>query len=324
MKKIQLGKFAKRIVSSFIASPALRASIRKGNFENYKQAKSFLKKEHNGKLKIKDDIAIIAMIRDEGCYLAEWIEYHRLVGVTKFYIFDNESKDNTKEVLEPYIKSGIVKYQFLSDSELEGLKNKFKEKRKAHVAHWLGIEQARQTAQWVTIIDVDEFILPKTYGTIPNFMAQFPRGVNQVILGWDIYGNNGHKTKPDGLVIENYTSKGKLKTIFNFKSIVNPRAIVIDNNHYHHVIGKTVDENGKILRRHMHEYQAPSNICPINHYIVRSLAECEAKCAKNQAINHENRYSAKDYFNKYNLNETEDNFITKYADEIKKSLKLKK
>jgi hypothetical protein len=35
-----------------------------------------------------------AIIYNEAEYIAEWIEYHLLVGVQKFYIFDNESTDN--------------------------------------------------------------------------------------------------------------------------------------------------------------------------------------------------------------------------------------
>lgn len=45
----------------------------------------------------KHEIAIVAIAKNEGLYLKEWIEYHKLVGVTKIYFYDNESEDNTKK-----------------------------------------------------------------------------------------------------------------------------------------------------------------------------------------------------------------------------------
>ncbi len=42
----------------------------------------------------KHEFAIAAIVKNEGRYLREWIEFHRLVGCTKFYIYDNNSTDN--------------------------------------------------------------------------------------------------------------------------------------------------------------------------------------------------------------------------------------
>ncbi|ELV04510.1 glycosyltransferase family 92 protein [Brachyspira hampsonii] len=60
----------------------------------------------------KDYISILATVKNEAPYIKEWIEYHRIIGAERFYIYDNESTDNLKEVLEPYIKEGIVIYNF--------------------------------------------------------------------------------------------------------------------------------------------------------------------------------------------------------------------
>ena len=48
-------------------------------------------------------LSITAVLQNEAPYIKEWIEYHRLVGVERFYIYDNESTDNVKEILKPYI-----------------------------------------------------------------------------------------------------------------------------------------------------------------------------------------------------------------------------
>ena len=60
----------------------------------------------------ENELAIGAIMKDEGPYLKEWLDFHILVGVTKFYLYDNDSSDNTKEILKPYIKQGIVEYNY--------------------------------------------------------------------------------------------------------------------------------------------------------------------------------------------------------------------
>ena len=41
-------------------------------------------------------------------YLAEWIEFHRLIGVERFFLYDNGSADDHEQVLAPYVDEGIV------------------------------------------------------------------------------------------------------------------------------------------------------------------------------------------------------------------------
>ena len=58
-------------------------------------------------------LSVCAIAKNEGPYFKEWIEWHLNHGVDKFYIYDNESTDGTKNILDPYIKSGIVDYKLL-------------------------------------------------------------------------------------------------------------------------------------------------------------------------------------------------------------------
>lgn len=51
------------------------------------------------------------MLRNEAAYVREWIVYHLLVGVEHFYLYDNDSTDNTAEVLAPFVAKGVVTYR---------------------------------------------------------------------------------------------------------------------------------------------------------------------------------------------------------------------
>jgi len=53
-------------------------------------------------------LAICATIKDEAPYIPEWIEFHRGVGVEHFFLYDNLSSDGSKEVLEPWVRAGLV------------------------------------------------------------------------------------------------------------------------------------------------------------------------------------------------------------------------
>ena len=63
-------------------------------------------------------LAICAIAKNEGPYFHEWIEWHRKQGVEKFYIYDNESTDGTREVLEPYIASGLADFTYFPGQKM--------------------------------------------------------------------------------------------------------------------------------------------------------------------------------------------------------------
>src|SRR5688572_26757909 len=56
-----------------------------------------------------DGLAIGAMIKNAGRYLREWIEFHLLQGVRRFYLYDDGSTDDSLQVLAPYVADGRVR-----------------------------------------------------------------------------------------------------------------------------------------------------------------------------------------------------------------------
>ena len=56
----------------------------------------------------KYKVAICAIFKNEALYLKEWIEYHKIVGVEHFYLYNNNSEDNYEAILAPYIQDGTV------------------------------------------------------------------------------------------------------------------------------------------------------------------------------------------------------------------------
>ena len=226
------------------------------------------------------DLAIVAIMKNEAPYVKEWIKYHKLVGVQKFYIYDNESEDNLKDVLEPYIRQGLVEYTFFP-----GIKQQC-------LAYNDCIDKHREDVKWLAIIDADEFIVPVKTKTILETLKDFEQypGVG---ISWVMYDYHGHLKKPRGGVMENYVRcrrDYRNEHHSQIKSIVRPTMVkTIPNPHYaiYKDDKKAVDENfkpivGKGNEQAFIPYASVKKL-RINHYWSKSYEEALAKINRSRA-----------------------------------------
>ena len=132
--------------------------------------------------------------RDEAPYLKEWIDYHRLLGVTHFYLFNDRSQDNFLEVLAPYIEYGIVDLEECSQKSGD---THFINQRRAYVR---GINKALHVTTHVAFIDIDEFIVPKKHDTLPSFLEHYQNDLG-VMIRWRKFGTSGYKQIPPRMLL---------------------------------------------------------------------------------------------------------------------------
>ena len=69
------------------------------------------------------NIAIKLVIRNEGNFLHEWFQYYISLGFSNFIIYDDESTDNTKNVLNYYSKIVNIHYHKINSSLRRDEKN---------------------------------------------------------------------------------------------------------------------------------------------------------------------------------------------------------
>ena len=55
---------------------------------------------------MKGYLSVCAIYKNEARYLAEWLEFHLLAGVEHFFLYNNNSTDDHREVLAPYLRAG--------------------------------------------------------------------------------------------------------------------------------------------------------------------------------------------------------------------------
>ncbi|CBI32066.3 unnamed protein product, partial [Vitis vinifera] len=197
-----------------------------------KSYNSYKHKKNQGKYQL----CVCTMVWNQASSLREWIMYHAWLGVERWFIYDNNSDDRTKEVIQ--------------ELELEDYNVT------RHTWPWIKTQEAgfshcalraRDECNWVGFMDVDEF-----------FYFPFPthrRGSNKLIFPCHSYGPSGLNSLPSQGVTVGYTCR--LQSPERHKSIVRPD--VLDRtllNVVHHFR----------LRKGFKYLNLPQSTGVINHY----------------------------------------------------------
>lgn len=185
-------------------------------------------------------LAAVLLFKDEQPFLAQWLDYHILLGVEHFYLYDNNSEDRAAvlEILRPYLEKGLVthipwdfpyKYAELSATFTQA----------GAVNHWL--YRFGHRSEWMTHIDVDEYVYPlsaRANGLRALLEAhENEQSVGSLVLRWCWFGNSGFRRMPPGRVIENFIWRqhldydGPPKRNQN-KLLIRSNAVEILNYHY--------------------------------------------------------------------------------------------
>lgn len=301
LSKIDLGSVANKGIAEVIAGVIphkmtrnqWRGILRYGTLNGIK-LKQFLKR--NEHVAPKHYLTICAIAKNEGPYFEEWIEWHRSLGVEKFYIYDNESTDNTKEILAPYVATGLVEYTFWP-----GMKQQLP-------AYDHCLEKHRLDARWIAVIDLDEFIKPVKDKSIPEFLKRF-EDFSAVEINWLVYGSGGAKTKESGGVMQRFKKHSRPDEWANrhVKSIVNPRRVFsfIGCHEVARINGKTADSHGNVVEKHFRDREPQQDVIRVNHYAVKSYEEFLQKRARGRARALEQRDLG--YFGWLDLNDIDEN-----------------
>lgn len=251
----------------------------------------------------------------ENPYLIEWLEYHLLVGVEHFYLYDQDGSKATQELLKPYEKAGLVTrhpWTHFDGTKYDG-PTKFYQQNKNHLAFSHCVTHYRHQFSWVMKIDVDEFLYPlDSSHNVTTYLKQLDR---DRIKGLSIprfnFGCNQHQTQPQGLVIESYTRREA--TFSNHKDIANS-LFLTDNKYCYsaHWWHYNLLKLGKLIK--------PNNIksLRINHYYTKSLEEYVAR--QNVSRGRQNTVEKFQHLQQQ-CNQIEDKSMMYFAEKIKQKIR---
>lgn len=239
-------------------------------------------------------LAACVIVKNEAPYIAEWIEFHRAVGVQKFYFYLNDCTDNSLQVIRPYIDSGLVEYVV------------FNGEFKQVPAYQDCLDMHHADADWLAFIDIDEFLVPVSSTSVVEILSTVPSGCDQVLAKWLFFGSAGHEKITPGLVIERFTMRGEFSGLdWQTKAIVRPRNVYRLNVHRHLVMGETIRMELSKLRVH--------------HYFCKSLDEYALRSSRGDVFWGQKKGAAKysrKLFDERDLNDVEDRSALRFRQQM--------
>ena len=268
-------------------------------------------------------LSIVAIFQNEARYLKEWIEFHKLLGVEHFYLFNNLSADNFKDVLKPYIKNGLVE---LFDWPITN--NCHRRFVSTQISSYQKIIEKNETF-WLAMIDIDEFLFPTTQNNLTDLLKEYEDYAG-ICVNWELFGTSYIDYILDNeLLIEKLTlkcEKPNLEFCKQVKSIVQPQYVLYSKNAHSCIYKKgffCVNEN-KIKPQFMSSNHISSKIIcnekiRINHYWTRDEYFFKYhKLARKKRIQGD-KYSYI-YWMKSRLNAKYDDTIFRFIPSLKKNM----
>ena len=221
-------------------------------------------------------LAICAIFRNEAPYLREWIEFHRLVGVERFHLYQNRSEDDHPSVLRSYVEEGVVQiteWPRQPPCQLQAYQ------------HFISLHKGEPW--WVAFLDCDEFLFSPCHATVGEAIeAVASPEWGAIGVNWMCFGASGQEEADPRPVTERFTLRPAdsfqrnrhIKTIVRMDRVQSAGS----NPHVFKTQGGTFSELG-------HKVAGPFTSLPthsllrINHYHTKSRQEYLRRIARGNA-----------------------------------------
>lgn len=213
-------------------------------------------------------LSICAIIKNEAPYIAEWIAFHIGQGFDHFYLFDNESTDNTVEIARSF--RHLVTVETVKGVAMQ-----------RHVYDNF-IKYQRDASVWTAFIDVDEFLYARDVSK-GNFREQFEAydlpGIDGVAVNWLLFGSSSRLTYSPEPVIQRFTRRAEevnphVKSIMRMENVIS----TFDNVHAYKTKGYVCDEKFNMLpKQYSLNYNGTCDLLAVNHYVTKSKEECKIR-----------------------------------------------
>lgn len=123
----------------------------------------------------KYQLSVCAVFKNEANYLKEWIEYHRLVGVDHFYLYNCESTDTYLRELKPYLQKGIVTLVKWHDPCPDQKDCPYLWALTTQVPAYENAARYRaaKETKWLVFLNIDEFLVPMHGGRLTDVLERY-------------------------------------------------------------------------------------------------------------------------------------------------------
>jgi hypothetical protein len=232
-------------------------------------------------------IGLLISLKDEAPYIVDWIAYHRALGVTDFYVFQNDSVDGSDALCAALDAAGVIRYFDNSDPRAAPRARKQPAQRRAYA--WAMHLPEVQALDFIMPLDVDEYLdIPDA--SLPDTITRL--GADAISLPWRMFGADKAVDFKMAPVIERFTraatptSQGAVRPHTQVKTLVRPRVVKSLNLHIPNFSCEAswVLSDGRDARFVMGRENWVSNpdfgAAYVRHYHVKSMAEFCAKIVR--------------------------------------------
>ena len=257
-------------------------------------------------------IGVCAIFLNEAPFLLEWIAYHKSVGVDRFILFDNGSTDGGKEIVLGSQFRELV--TLISWPERPGQLSAYQHCIDHYIASFV----------WMAFIDIDEFIHPLRDCNLPDLL-QRAGAHDAMLIQWMNFGPSGYSLEPEGLVLENYTSRLPIERSVNrhVKSIVRSSGVVgVGGCHIARLKGDPCNADGATVENAAIQQEICADTAVINHYYTKSKATWLAKVGRGRAsVADTEKQRSYDWFHEYEVYATaSDTRISRFIPDTRTAL----
>lgn len=241
-----------------------------------------------GDLVNKKELAVLAIVKNEGKVINEWLDHYRWQGVEHFYMIDNNSTDDTREIL---LNQPDVSYYYcpIPHSQINYYNQVF--------------NIIKNDCEWLIVCDADEYIYNRNKGQkITDYLRNVTQ--NAISLDWKMFTSNGYITQPPS--IRKYFTRRRKRL---FQSDKNSKMIVRASS-------------TSYLYVHAHKYEGLPIVNPpelaLNHYAIMSLEYFKEVKMNRGCVMSKSNDKLRDmkYFMKYDIGDSDDyelrNLVMKY------------
>lgn len=214
-------------------------------------------------------LSTVSVFKNENEYFHEWLEYHLMMGVDHFFLYDQDGGLEAMELLRPYERAGVVTRQ--PWTHFDGTKydrpTHFWQRDKSHVAYAHCAKNHAGKTQWIQKLDIDEYLVTNDQSS--NLQDWIKTLDSSRIKGYRVFrynfGNNGLLKKPSGLITESYLKREA--EFSDYKDAGNTDFLSDNRYHYNSHRWAYKLKSGRLLMN-------PEEVnIHINHYYTKSYEE---------------------------------------------------
>lgn len=222
------------------------------------------------------DAVVCSIVLHEDKILDEWIVYHRALGFSRMYLYDNSPNFD--------LRDWPVRYPgFLHVLHIPG-----RVMQLTAYNHFL--QTFGKSHTWCSFLDADEFIVLKRHPNIVSMLQEHcPQGA--LTLNWYMFGSSGRQLYSPEPVTQRFQLRAATVDR-HIKTIVHTASVEVMGIHecyrMREGMGVPHDTRGRPIHG-PYNPDGPTDVAVIHHYNAKSVEEYQWKVARGRADNGDTR-----------------------------------